>query len=62
MPRKTGKFKSENGRQTMTVTIDDVNSTEPPEEEPDVEAYQLASSETFQIVSGDRILTITIAE
>jgi hypothetical protein len=46
----------------MTVTIDDVNSTEPPEEEPDVEAYQLTSSETFQIVSGDRILTITIAE
>jgi hypothetical protein len=46
----------------MTVTIDDVNSTEPQEAEPDVEAYQLTSSETFQIVSGDRILTITIAE
>ncbi|HMJ08871.1 MAG TPA: hypothetical protein VK468_07690 [Pyrinomonadaceae bacterium] len=57
-------FKSETTKQTMTVTIEDLA---PPasgsgSEAPDVEAYQAVSSDTFSLISGSRILTITIAE
>ncbi len=61
MPRKEARFKD--GNKTMTVVIDSVKFAEDSgKTAPDVEAYQAASSETFSIINGDRILTITIAE
>lgn len=61
MAKKTGKFKSIDGRQTMTVTVGDAVDFEP--QGSDVEAYQEATSEeTFTIDKDGRRLTITIAE
>lgn len=65
MLKKTGKFKSIDGKQTMTVTIEDGGPADSPADTTggEVEAYQATSSETFSIVNPDgRILTITIAE
>jgi hypothetical protein len=63
MSKKTGKFKSIDGRQTMTVTVGDVVDFDS-EQSQDVEAYQepTTSEETFTIDKDGRRLTITIAE